>query len=298
MDPRHDRPYARMARAIAYLADRWEERPDLAHAARAAGLSPWHFQREFRRWVGVSPKRFQGLLTLEHAGALLRAGAPVLDAALAAGASGPSRLHDLAVGFEAATPGEIGSGGAGLTLRHGLAESPFGRLFAAASPRGLVRLAFVEPGDEDGVLAATVRAWPRAAVVADAEMAEGIARAIFAHDARGSGRMRLAPRGTNFQVKVWQALLAVPPGAVTTYAAIARALGTPGAARAVGAACAANPIALLIPCHRVLREGGALGGYAFGGDRKRALIAWEAAALPAADAGTPQRAKPSTSPME
>ncbi len=270
----NDHHYARIARAIAWLVAHWEDRPDLARAARAAGLSPWHFQREFRRWTGVSPKRFLNLLALDEARARLKAGAPVLDAALGAGLSGPSRLHDLAVGFDAASPGEIRGGGAGLTLAYGSAESPFGRLFAAASPRGVTRLAFVE--DDNGTaLAAERAAWPNACFIRDDAVARDLADRLFADG--NTGKVRLAPRGTNFQVKVWQALLAIPPGAVTTYAAIARAIGAPGAARAVGSACAANPVALLIPCHRVLRGSGTLGGYAFGLDRKRALIAWEAA---------------------
>lgn len=269
-----DRHYARIAKAIAWLAAHWEERPDLARAARAAGLSPWHFQREFRHWTGVSPKRFLNLLALGEARARLKDGAPVLDAALGAGLSGPSRLHDLAIGFDAASPGEIRAGGAGLTLKYGFAESPFGRVFAAASPRGVTRLAFVEDDDKTA-LAGERAAWPEARFERDDAVAHDLVERLFAGG--DTGTVRLAPRGTNFQVKVWQALLAIPPGAVTTYAAIARAIGAPGAARAVGSACGANPIALLIPCHRVLRGSGALGGYAFGLTRKRALIAWEAA---------------------
>lgn len=283
-----DSQHARMAKAIAFLAERWRDRPDLAQAARAAGLSPWHFERTFTRWVGVSPKRFQGLLALDHAKALLRDGTPVLDAALDTGLSGPARLHDLAVGFDAMSPGEIGSGGEGLTFRYGTAASLFGRVFVTLSPRGVSRLAFVEPGEDDAFLAAEERIWPRARFVADRAGAADVARRLFARAEGSAAPLRLAPRGTNFQVKVWQALMAVPPGSVTTYAAIARALGIPGAARAVGNACAANPIAVLIPCHRVLRETGALGGYAWGLERKRALLAREGAA---------QREKPNTSCM-
>lgn len=287
MEPAHDRHYARIARAIAWLARHQDDRPDLARAAMAAGLSPWHFQREFRRWTGVSPKRFQSLLALDRARALLADGAPVLEAAFGAGLSGPSRLHDLAVGFDAATPGEIRTGGNGMALTCGFAESPFGRLFAAASPRGLTRLAFVQADSGEAALGTERAAWPQARFVRDDAAVTGIVRRLFAPDAAAESDgtavpVRLAPRGTNFQVKVWQALLAIPSGAVTTYAAIARAIGQPGAARAVGGACAANPIALLIPCHRVLRGTGALGGYAWGPERKRALLAWEAAR---ADAG-------------
>jgi AraC family transcriptional regulator of adaptative response/methylated-DNA-[protein]-cysteine methyltransferase len=250
-----------MAEAIAFLAARWDRPPGLTEAARASNLSPWHFQREFKRWVGVSPKHFQGFLTLNQAKASLKHDLPVLEAALAAGLSGPSRLHDLAVAFDAASPGEIRTGGSGLVLRHGIAETPFGRIFAVVSPRGIVRLTFVEPDAEARALAAERQAWPGAR---------------FADD---DAPMGLAPRGTNFQIKVWQALLTIPRGAVVSYAMLARAVGAPKAARAIGGACAANPIAVLIPCHRVLRDSGALGGYAFGLERKRALLAWEAAGL-------------------
>lgn len=277
-DPR----YARMAKAITALAENWEAAPDLAHAARESGLSPWHFQREFTRWVGISPKRFQGHLALAHAKRSLRRDLPVLESALAAGLSGPSRLHDLAVNFDAASPGEIRSRGRGLALRYGAAETPFGRIFIVSSDRGLVRLAFIEPGAaaEAEALAREREAWPQARFAADTVIAGDIAGRVFRQPADRTGGIRLAPRGTNFQIKVWQALLALPPGAVATYAAIARAIGAPKAARAVGGACAANPIAVLIPCHRVLKESGAVGGYAFGPARKRALLAWEAAAWP------------------
>lgn len=279
MKHRDDARFARMAEAIAYLAARWDRPPDLAEAASACGLSPWHFQREFKRWVGVSPKQFQGLLTLDHARESLRSGRPVLDAALAAGLSGPSRLHDLAVACDAASPGEIGAGGRGLTLSHGVAESPFGQIFGVLSPRGIARLAFVTPGASASWLAAERAAWPAARFVADDGAVRKIAARLFTDSSGDGAPVRLAPRGTNFQIKVWQALLTIPRGAVASYAAIAGAVGAPGAARAVGGACAANPIAVLIPCHRVLRESGALGGYAFGVERKRALLAWEAAGL-------------------
>jgi len=278
MSTDQDRTLARMADAIAYLTEHWDAPPDLSAAARACGMSPWHFQRQFTRAVGVSPKRFTGFLALGHAREALKRDAPVLDAALGAGLSGPSRLHDLAIAFEAATPGEIKSGGAGLEVRFGTADTPFGPIFAAASGRGITRLAFID-GDRDGAaaLASERETWPRAGFVKDPDIAPDIAAALFKRQTAGAAPLRLAPRGTNFQVKVWQALLAIPPGSVATYTAIARAIGTPRAARAVGGACAANPIALLIPCHRVLRQHGALGGYAFGLSRKRALIAWEAA---------------------
>ena len=268
-----------MAEAIAFLASRWDRPPGLAEAAHASNLSPWHFQREFKRWVGVSPKHFQGFLTLSQAKASLKRDLPVLEAALAAGLSGPSRLHDLAVAFDAASPGEIKTGGGGMVLRHGIAETPFGRIFAVVSPRGIVRLTFVEPDAEAPALAAERRAWPGARFVADDGAAQAIAARLLSRNSQSGEPMGLAPQATNFQIKVWQALLAIPRGAVVSYAMIARAVGAPKAARAIGGACAANPIAVLIPCHRVLRDTGALGGYAFGLERKRALLAWETAGL-------------------
>ncbi len=276
--------HARMAAAIAHLAAHWDAPPSLEQAAHAAGLSPFHFQRAFTRFVGVSPKRFVGHLALARAKEMLRREAPVLEAALGAGLSGPSRLHDLAIAFDGLSPGEIGSGGAGLTLRFGTADTPFGPVFLAASPRGVVRIAFIAEGGAAQALAAERRAWPRAEFSEDAALAREIAGRLFAPGAGPGEPVRLAPRGTNFQIKVWQALLAIPPGAAATYAMIARAIGAPRAARAVGGACGANPIAVLIPCHRVLRETGALGGYAFGTARKRALLAFEAARLEAANA--------------
>lgn len=293
MERDDDRAYRRVAAAIADLAGRWEARPSLAEAAAQAGLSPWHFQREFTRLTGVSPKRFLGCLALDHARAALAAGLPVLEAAYAAGLSGPSRLHDLAVAFEAASPGEIRAAGAGMALGYGVSDSPFGPVFAARSTRGIVRLAFTDTDGAEAALAALRRDWPRAALARDDAVAAALAANLFRPGPGGGGRWTLAPRGTNFQVKVWQALLAIPPGAAATYAAIARAVGRPGAARAVGAACAANPIAVLIPCHRVLRATGALGGYAYGTARKRALLAWEGAAADeaAADA-VPEEVQP------
>jgi AraC family transcriptional regulator of adaptative response/methylated-DNA-[protein]-cysteine methyltransferase len=276
----YDSQYARMAKAIAYLAARWESHPSLEQTARVAGLSPWPFQKAFRRWVGVSPKQFQGALSLDYARAHLAAGAPVLEAALATGLSGPSRLHDLAINFDAVTPGEIRTGGDGIILRTGTAATPFGRIFVAASERGITRLAFITKTERDkkAALRTEQTAWPHACFKDDDKIARDVARQLFAPKTKNGGApLQLAPKGTNFQIKVWQALMAISPGAVVSYRHIAKAIGSPQAARAVGSACAANPIAVLIPCHRVLRETGALGGYAFGLDRKRTLIAWEGA---------------------
>lgn len=275
MQPSDDlsRDYARIERAIRHLERHAGDQPELAEVAAAAGLSPYHFQRLFTRWAGVSPKRFVELLTVEHAKDLLRSRASVLDAALAVGLSGPGRLHDRFVALEAATPGEFKAGGAGLTIRWGIHASPFGAVFAALTARGVCRLAFVD--DEAAEREALAAAWPGARLVRDDGVTAAVAAAVFAGN--GGAKPPLWVRGTNFQVAVWRALLRVPEGAVCTYGDLAAAIGRPSAARAVGQAVGANPVACLIPCHRVIRTIGALGGYRWGAQRKRALLAWEAA---------------------
>lgn len=274
--------YQRIGRAIRYLEEHAADHPDLEQVAEHVGLSKYHFQRLFRRWAGVSPKRFLQLLTVEHAKELLRAGAPVLTTTWETGLSSPGRLHDLFVAVEAMTPGEFGADGAGLEIAWGVHDSPFGAALVACTQRGVCRLRFLDADPTNG-LAADPEAdllaeWPAARVVADAGRTREIARRLFERSDGAAARpLPLLVRGTNFQVQVWRALLAIPEGSATTYGRLAVALGRPGAARAVGAACAANRIAWAIPCHRVLRESGALGGYAWGLDRKRAMLAWEGA---------------------
>jgi AraC family transcriptional regulator of adaptative response/methylated-DNA-[protein]-cysteine methyltransferase len=251
--------------------------PSLDAVARAVGLSRFHFQRAFRAHTGLSPAVFRNAVRLGRARDLLRAGQPVLAAALRAGFSGPGRLHDVSVHHEGLTPGELAAGAAGLTLRHAWGDSALGAFLAAATARGLCALRFVAGRDRRRALAALAAEWPGARLVADPALAVAVARRLRPGRPRAGG-LRLHLRGTNWQVQVWRALLAIPPGATTTYAALARALGRPQAARAVGGAVAANPVAVLIPCHRVLRANGALGGYRWGPDRKQALLALEAAA--------------------
>lgn len=266
--------YRRIEKVITHIDRNRERQPGLDELARVAGLSVFHFSREFRRWAGLSPARYLRTLSLAVAKRELDDRGSVLAAAWAAGLSGGGRLHDLFVQFEAVTPGEYKAGGAGLSLSHGFAGSPFGRIHAAASDRGLAYLAFVD-GSDEAATAELKRRWPRAAFSRDDAAAAGIADQAFMQRA---GRLVLAPVGTNFQVKVWQALLELGSRGPTSYGELAEAIGSPGASRAVGQAVGANPVAWLIPCHRVLRRDGALGGYHWGVERKRAMLAWEHAA--------------------
>jgi AraC family transcriptional regulator of adaptative response/methylated-DNA-[protein]-cysteine methyltransferase len=270
------RDFERIGRAIAYLRRHAGEQPDLAAAARHVNLSEHHFQRLFTRWAGVSPKRFVQYLTVEHAKSRLAAAGSVLDLAGAVGLSGPGRLHDLFVTLEAMSPGEYRTGGSGLAIRYGVHESSFGPALLAMTERGVCGLRFVG-GDRDGA-AWLRRNWPEAELQQDAAATATVIERIFQPLASGAGRpLALLVKGSNFQVRVWRALLELPFGSVTTYGQIAARIGAPGSARAVGNAVGANPIAWLIPCHRVIRESGLLGGYRWGPDRKAAMLGWEAA---------------------
>jgi AraC family transcriptional regulator of adaptative response/methylated-DNA-[protein]-cysteine methyltransferase len=266
--------FDRIGRVIAHVDRHFSRKPGLEELAQVAGLSVFHFSREFRRWAGLSPARYLRTLSLSAAKRELDNRGSVLAAAWAAGLSGGGRLHDLFVQFDAVTPGEYKANGEGLALRHGFATSPFGRILAATSERGLAYLAFVDGGDARA-LAALKGRWPRAAYLPDDAAAGAIARQVFT---QREGRIVVSPVGTNFQVKVWQALLELGSRGPTNYGDLAAAIGSPGASRAVGQAVGANPVAWLIPCHRVLRRDGGLGGYHWGADRKRAMLAWEHAA--------------------
>lgn len=267
--------YALVAKAIHYLEEHHREQPELAQIAGHIGLSDFHFQRLFSRWAGVSPKRFLQALTVGDARRALVAADSVLDAAYAAGLSGPGRLHDLFVQCTAATPGEVKSGGAGLTIRYGVQPTPFGPALFGVTERGVCALSFVEEGAEEQALDDLRRRWPAARLVADGRESAALAERVFA-DRRGPDPLHLYIKGTNFQMQVWQALLRVPLGQVSTYGELAQAIGRPGAARAVGGAVGSNAIAWLIPCHRVIRQSGAVEGYRWGTERKRAMLGWEA----------------------
>jgi AraC family transcriptional regulator, regulatory protein of adaptative response / methylated-DNA-[protein]-cysteine methyltransferase len=268
--------YERIARVIRYLDRHHAEQPDLAELAKQAGLSQSHFHRLFSAWTGVTPKDFLQCLTLAHVKESLQNGKSILDSALDAGLSGPGRAHDLCVNLEAASPGEMKSGGGGWTIIAGFAETPFGTCLIAESPRGICHLAFLEPGKRDAGWAELRENWPKAELRRDDSGAAKIAARIFSRRGRSSRRaLRAFVRGTPFQLRVWRALMQVPPGRLTSYGRLAAKLGMPSAARAVGSAVGANSLAYLIPCHRVIRETGAVGEYRWGDLRKRALLMWE-----------------------
>lgn len=267
------RDFDRISEALAFLGDRWRDHPDLASGAAAAGLSPHHFQRVFSRWVGVSPKKYVGALAHSAARGALADGASILDASYEAGLSGPGRLHDLFIAHEAVTPGQARARGAGLSFIWGMAPTPFGPGVFLISPRGLSALAFADP-DLDTAFDDLHRRYPAAQYTRDDDEALRWAMRIFCEP---GGPVPLALYGTPWQRQVWRALLGIPSGQTVTYRDIASEVCTPGASRAVGAAVGANPVSWLIPCHRVLASDGRLTGYHWGVNRKRAMLAYEAA---------------------
>ena len=269
--------YGAISRALLFLADNFRRQPELAEAAAVAGLSPWHFQREFTRLAGVSPKAFVGHLTLERAKRSLSEGRPVLDAALDSGLSGPSRLHDLVLKVEAMTPGKYARRGAGLTVRYGWHDSLLGHALLAVTELGLCGLSFASPGEEQTQLADMTKRWPEARFVKDAAATTPYARQIFGRDGADGKTVPVQLFGTPWQLHVWKALLAIPAGSAMAYGALAEKLCSARAARATASAIGRNPVALLIPCHRVIAATGALGGYRWGETRKRALLALESA---------------------
>ena len=287
----NSRDFARIARAIRFIDANFRSQPRLAAIAAHARLSEFHFNRLFRRWAGVTPKQYLAFVTARAARGALLSAPSVLEASYSVGLSGPSRLHDLMVTLEGVTPGELKGRGFGLQLDCGFSDTPFGTALLASTSRGLAHLSFIEAGAERTALAALTAEWPQAQLARDDAAAAGLARRIWGAGARGAEPLHLAVRGTNFQLKVWQALLGMR--GATTYAALAGAAGVSGAARAVGNAIGSNPVGWLIPCHTVLRGDGSLGGYRWGADRKRAMLAWESLrAPPGAGAGARFAASP------
>lgn len=277
------RHFAVVARAIAYLRATAPQQPTLEQVAAAVHLSPFHLQRLFSEWAGVSPKRFLQYLTKEHAKRELARAGDVLTVAGRVGLSSGSRLHDLMISCEALTPGEIKAGGAGLSIGHGFAPSPFGPALVGWTGRGICHLAF-GADDEPALLAELAGLWPRATLRRDDGQATELLARVFPGPAPAAP-LHLLLRGTNFQIKVWEALLRCPPGRLLSYGELARQAGVPQAARAVGSALAANTIGFLIPCHRVIRDSGEVSHYRWGSERKLAMLGWEAAQAGRSEAG-------------
>jgi len=273
--------YQRIERAIHFLEANFRAQPRLEDIARHVGLSEFHFQRLFRRWAGISPKRFLQFLTADYARELLQRSHNVLDATDQAGLSSGGRLHDLMVNLHAVTPGELGRGGAGLIIRYGFAATPFGECLLALTDRGVCSLAFLDHSNRNQAVTELKRQWPQGALQQTTREIHVLAQRLFASTHRGV-TLPLLVRGTNLQVKVWEALIRLPPGAVMSYEALAAGIGAPRAVRAVASAVARNPIGWLIPCHRVIRKTGAFGEYHWGEARKKAMFAWEAARVPQA----------------
>jgi AraC family transcriptional regulator of adaptative response/methylated-DNA-[protein]-cysteine methyltransferase len=270
--------YPRIAQAIEYLEKHANTQPELSEIASVVGLSEDHFRHIFSRWAGISPKRFLQFLTKENAKDLLSKSENLLDTTYGIGLSSLGRLHDLFVTTEAVTPGQYKSGGAGLTIRYGLHDTPFGETLIGLTERGICHLSFVNNSEGDAI-DMLVTGWPQAQMSEDYNATAPLVEPIFDLSRRDKKPLHLHLRGTNFQLKVWEALLRIPPGAVTSYQGLAEQAGYPGASRAVGTALGRNPIAVLIPCHRVIRKLGEFGNYRYGVTRKKALLGWEAATL-------------------
>ncbi len=269
--------YDVVRRAIGHIRKHWREQPEIDAIAEAAGVTPTELHHLFRRWAGLTPKAFLQALTLDGARRLLRDSASVLDATYEVGLSGPGRLHDLFVTHEAMSPGEWKAGGEGLAIKFGFHPSPFGKVLIMATDRGLAGVAFADPGEEEAALADMRRRWPKATYVADETRTAPIARRIFdPSEWRADQPLRVVLIGTDWEVRVWDALLKIPMGSIATYSGIAEKVCTPAAARAVGAAVGKNPVAFVVPCHRVIGKSGDLTGYHWGITRKRAMLGWEA----------------------
>ena len=269
--------FQRIAAAIHYLVDRQEDQPELEDVAAVVGLSPHHFQRVFTRWAGLSPKKFLKHITLDAAKNRLDASLSVMDAAFDVGLSGASRLHDLFVTVDAVTPGEYKSQGNGMVFKYGFHPSLFGEVIVVVSERGLAGLGFTTEIGRTQALAEQNNGWDRATWKHDQKVTNSYAEQVFSGAPNPTVPLSVLMRGTPFQIKVWEALLRIPSGKVISYGVLANRLGQPTAARAVGTACGANRVGFLIPCHRVIRETGAITGYRWGADRKHAMLAWEAA---------------------
>jgi AraC family transcriptional regulator, regulatory protein of adaptative response / methylated-DNA-[protein]-cysteine methyltransferase len=269
--------YNHVRRAIAFISESWRDQPPLEDIAAHVGLSASHMQHVFTRWAGLSPKAFVQAITLNHARALLRESASILDAAYEVGLSGPGRLHDLFVTHEGMTPGTYKARGRGVTIAYGFHPSPFGTALVMTTEAGLCGLAFADEGEEAAALADMCARWPEADYVEESQMTGAYAGRIFDPERwRSDTPLRIVFIGTDFEIRVWETLLRIPFGKASTYSDIATHIGKPRASRAVGTAVGRNPVSFVVPCHRVFGKSGSLCGYHWGLTRKRAILGWEA----------------------
>jgi AraC family transcriptional regulator, regulatory protein of adaptative response / methylated-DNA-[protein]-cysteine methyltransferase len=268
--------YRQMAELINYLSQHYAEQPSLEKMASVVDLSPQHFQRKFKAWAGVTPKSFIQFLTFKNAKQMLEKGKSVMDVAHDSGLSSPSRLHDLCLKIKAASPGEIKCGGQGLAIDYGFGFSPFGECLIASSPRGIVKFVFVDANNRDQAANELWLEWPQAIIRQNDQSAINLIEKIFNYENNQSSPLGAYVKGTQFQLRVWSALLKTAPGELISYGQLAQHIGFPKASRAVGTAVGNNPLAYLIPCHRVIRGTGVFGHYRWGSGRKRIMIAYEA----------------------
>jgi AraC family transcriptional regulator, regulatory protein of adaptative response / methylated-DNA-[protein]-cysteine methyltransferase len=268
--------YNRIAEAIDYIQQHFKEQPSLDEVAAKIHVSPFHFQKLFTDWAGVSPKKFLQYISVQHAKNILKdKQATLFDAAFETGLSGTGRLHDLFINIEGMTPGEFKNGGENLSINYSYAESPFGNIVVASTAKGICYMAFAD--DEQKALNDLQQHFPNASFKQMLDVIQQHALYIFTHDWSKLHQIKLHLKGTSFQLKVWETLLKIPMGQLSTYGSIAEKIKNPNASRAVGTAIGSNPVAFLIPCHRVIQSTGALGGYMWGPTRKTAIIGWEAA---------------------
>ena len=276
MNTQEETNYNRIAAAIGYIKDNFKTQPQLEEVAQQINVSPFHFQKMFTDWAGVSPKKFLQYITVEHAKRMLqKEQATLFDTAIETGLSGTGRLHDLFINIEGMTPGEYKNGGEYLTINYSFAESPFGNILVASTPVGICHISFAD--DEAAAFNALQQNFPSATYKQMVDLAQQNVLYFFTHDWSKLNQIKLHLKGTAFQLKVWESLLKIPMGQLSTYGAIAKHIQSPNASRAVGTAIGSNPVAFLIPCHRVIQSSGIFGGYHWGSVRKTAIIGWEAA---------------------
>jgi len=277
METQQELDYKRVAEAISFFKNNFKAQPKLEEVAEHIHLSPFHFQRMFQQWAGVTPKQFLQYLSIEHAKSMLKdTGASLFDTALETGLSGTGRLHDLFIKVEGMTPGEYKNGGESLTINYSFADTPFGKVIVASTPKGICHMAFADESEAQALEELTA-VFPNAGYNQVVDMIQQNALFVFTQDWARLDEIKLHLKGSDFQIRVWKTLLDVPSGGLTTYAKLAEKAGYTGAARAVGTAVAKNPVAFLIPCHRVIRASGETGQYHWGPVRKHAIIGWEAA---------------------